>query len=240
MNVAIIGFGKLGKKIEELIINDSDFNVILKINSKNLDEFTEERFKKVDVAIELSGPHHAYENLLKLSEWKINTICGSTGWTEKLSEIKNSFTQSETAFLYASNFSLGMNIFFELNKRLAHLMSGKSFDAEVKEVHHIHKLDSPSGTSLTIAQDLIANHDSYSDWKLKDQDLDSTSTLPIDAKREGEVKGDHTVVYQSKFEKLSLHHSAFDRAVFAEGAITAAKWIYNKNGIYSMKDVIGI
>lgn len=239
MNVAIIGFGKLGMKISDLIDQDPTLNLKLAINSKNLDDFVEKNFEDIDVAIELSGPNYAYANLKKLANFKIATVCGSTGWTEKLEEIKATFTQSETSFLYASNFSLGMNIFFEINQRLATLMNGKNFEAKVHEVHHVHKLDSPSGTSLTIANGLIENHDQYDSWKLSEE-KSQDSELEIQAERKGEVKGDHTVIYHSTFEKLSFHHSANDRAVFAEGALAAAKYIYKNKGIFSMKDVIGI
>ena len=239
MNVAIIGYGKLGQKISDLIDLDPALDLVLKINSKNLNEFNAEGMEKVDIAIELSGPDYAYANLSRLAEFKIPTVCGSTGWTEKLKEIEGKFREQETSFLYASNFSLGMNIFFEINKRLSHLMNGKDFEAKIKEVHHIHKLDSPSGTSLTIANDLIDNHDQYESWKLSNEKTLQTE-LEINAERRGEVKGDHSVVYKSKFETLSLNHSASDRAVFAEGALAAAKYIYQKNGIFSMNDVIGI
>ncbi len=239
INIAIIGFGKLGVKISDLIDQDPELNLGLTINSKNIDEFTVENLKNIDVAIELSGPNFAYANLIKLAEYKIDTVCGSTGWTEKLEEVKQKYTDNETSFLYASNFSLGMNIFFEINKRLAKLMSGKEFEAKVNEVHHIHKLDSPSGTSLTIANGLIDNNQKYNSWKLT-EDKTSGSELEIHAERKGEVKGDHTVEYKSKFEYLSLHHSAKDRAVFAEGALAATKYIFQNKGIFGMNDVIGI
>lgn len=239
INIAIIGFGKLGLKISELIDEDSKLNLGLTINSNNLDDFKHENFQNIDVAIELSGPDYAYANLIKLAEFKVATVCGSTGWTSKLEEIKRTFAESDTSFLYASNFSLGMNIFFEINKRLASLMSDKDFDAKVHEVHHVHKLDSPSGTSLTIANGVIDNHEKYNTWKLS-EDKKQDSELEIDAERKGEVKGDHTVLYKSKFEHLSFHHSAHDRAVFAEGALAASKFIFNRKGIFGMNDVIGI
>lgn len=239
MNVAIIGFGKLGQKISELVELDSSMELILTINSKNLDEFNQENLSKVDVAIELSGPDYASANLSRLAEYGVATVCGSTGWTNQLEEIKNEFNATETAFLYASNFSLGMNIFFEINKRLAQLMNQQPFEAKVKEVHHVHKLDAPSGTALSIADDLIANHDNYKEWKLS-EDYKLKNQLEIKAERRGEIKGDHTVIYKSKYEELRIDHSATDRAVFAEGALAAAKFIYKKKGIYSMKDVIGI
>lgn len=237
MNVAIIGFGKLGQKIAQLIEIDADLNLVLTINSQNLSEFNTKNLNQVDLAFELAGPDHAYANLSKLAESKVTTISGSTGWTDKLAEIEKKFTESDTSFLYASNFSLGMNIFFELNRKLAQLMNGKAFEAQIDEVHHIHKLDSPSGTSLTIANDLIENHEKYDTWKLGEN---ASPILPIHAERKGQVNGDHTVTYQSPFEILSMHHSAKDRAVFAQGAIAAAKWIKNKKGIFSMRDVIGI
>lgn len=239
MNIAIIGFGKLGKKIADLIEEDDQLHLGLTISSKNTQEMILESFKDIDVAIEISGPNFAYNNLQKLSEFKIPTICGSTGWTSLLPDIQEMFKVANTGFLYASNFSLGMNIFFELNKRLAKLMSTQAFKVRVDEVHHVHKIDKPSGTSLTIANGIIRNHKGYEGWKLA-EDQPRPVELPILALREGEVNGDHRVSYESKYEKLSMFHSATDRIVFAEGALAAAKWIQGKNGIYTMNDVIGI
>jgi len=239
MNVAIIGFGKLGKKIAGLIEQDDQLHLGLTINSDNTQDLILENFSDIDVAIEISGPNFAYTNLSKLAEFKVTTICGSTGWTSLLPEIQESFTRAETGFLYASNFSLGMNIFFELNKRLAKLMSEQTFKVAVEEIHHIHKIDKPSGTSLTIANDIIRNHKGYDGWKLS-EDGPRPVELPIKAIREGEVNGDHQVSYESKYERLTMHHSATDRIVFAEGALAAAKWIQGKNGIYTMNDVIGL
>ena len=239
MNIAIIGFGKLGKKIADLISQDDHLHLGLTINSNNTQEMTAENFKDIDVAIEISGPNFAYSNLCKLADFKITTICGSTGWTSLLTDIQRRFSESNTGFLYASNFSLGMNIFFELNKRLAKLMSGQNFKVKVNEVHHVHKIDKPSGTSLTIANDIIRNHQVYEGWKLA-EDKPRPVELPIEAIREGEVNGEHTVSYTSQNESLSMHHSATDRIVFAEGALVAAKWIQGKKECYTMNDVIGM
>jgi len=239
MNIAIIGFGKLGKKIAGLIDEDDQLHLGLTINSSNSQDMVEDNFIDIDVAIEISGPNFAYANLCKLAKFKVPTICGSTGWTTQLKEVQDLYTSEETGFLYASNFSLGMNIFFELNKRLAKMMSDQSFKVTVDEVHHIHKIDKPSGTSLTIANGIIRNHKGYDGWKLA-EDGPRPVELPINAIREGEVNGDHQVSYESKYEKLTMHHSASDRIVFAEGALAAAKWIRGKNGIYSMNDVIGL
>jgi len=239
MNLAIIGFGKLGKKIAGLIEQDDQLHLGLTINSQNPQDMIAENFENIDVAIEISGPNFAFANLSKLAEFKVPTICGSTGWTTLLKDVQEKFEKEETGFLYASNFSLGMNIFFEMNKRLAKLMSNQSFKVAVEEVHHIHKIDKPSGTSLTIANGIIRNHKGYDGWKLA-EDGPRPVELPITAIREGEVNGDHQVSYESKYETLTMHHSASDRVVFAEGALTAAKWIHGKTGIYSMNDVIGL
>ncbi len=239
MNIAIIGFGKLGKKIAGLIEQDNQLHLGLTINSNNVADMTAENFKDIDVAIEISGPNFAFGNLSKLAEFKIPTVCGSTGWTSLLTEAKALFTKNDTGFLYASNFSLGMNIFFEMNKRLAKLMERQDFKVKIDEVHHMHKIDKPSGTSLTIANGIIRNHKGYDGWKLS-EDGPRPVELPINAIREGEVNGDHTVTYESEYETLSMFHSATDRVVFAQGAVTAAKWINGKNGIYSMNDVIGL
>lgn len=239
MNIAIIGFGKLGNKIASLIDEDDQLHLGLTINSSNAHEMSVDHFKNIDVAIEISGPNFAYTNLSKLAEYKVPTICGSTGWTNLLSDIQDRFIAAQTGFLYASNFSLGMNIFFELNQRLAKLMSTQDFKVRVDEIHHVHKIDKPSGTSLTIANGIIRNHKGYDGWKLA-EDKPRPVELPIYAIRKGEVNGDHEVTYESKYEKLSMFHSATDRIVFAEGALAAAKWIQGKNGIYTMKDVIGL
>lgn len=239
MKIAIIGFGKLGQKIAELIEQDDTLQLAIRINSKNTTDLNLEKFQNIDVAIELSGPDHAYANLTRLAEYKVNTVCGSTGWTDKLSEIESKFKETETGFLYASNFSLGMNIFFEINERLAQIMTEQTFTASIQEVHHIHKLDSPSGTSLSIANGLIKNHQQYSGWKLKGE-APNDHEIEIESERKGEVKGDHTVTYTSKYETLSMKHSALDRTVFAEGALTASKWIKDKSGLFRMKDVIGL
>ncbi len=239
MNIAIIGFGKLGQKIEEQIQQDKNTHLVLKINSKNLLEFTPTNLKNVDVAIELSGPENAFENLKKLALNNIPTVCGSTGWTSQYDQIKNIFKQQKGSFLYASNFSLGMNIFFAMNQKLAKIMSNKGFKAEINEIHHVHKLDSPSGTSLTLANDIINNHSQYDQWSMEENSY-TDRTILINAERKGEVKGDHTVTYKSQFEFLELHHSALDRAAFAEGALAAAKWISNKQGIFTMKNVLDL
>jgi len=242
MNVAIIGFGRLGKQIDQLLMN-TEINVPLKISSKNIEDLNAANLKDIDVALELSGPNAAPKNLYILAENKINTVCGSTGWLDYYSEVVDKFKTAETGFLYASNFSLGMNIAFEINRYAAQLFDPFDFTPRITETHHIHKKDKPSGTAISLAEDIIDNQEDLSKWQLhKDQIKDQTQNknLNISCERIGEVVGKHEVNYESKYENFSFKHEAIDRKAFALGAIAACKWLNSKNGIFTMRDVLEI
>jgi len=233
MNIAIIGYGKMGKTIEE-ILTERGHNIAVKLNRKPLAE----DLVGADAAIEFSHPEAAFDNIKTLLENKIPTVSGTTGWLSKLDEIRKINTDNETAFLYGSNFSLGVNLFFELNKRLSELMkSYPQYKAEIEEIHHTQKLDAPSGTAITLAEQIIDNL-GKTEWE-----LDGTSSedkLPVYARRIDNVPGTHTVSYHSEIDTIQIKHTAHTRKGFALGAVLAAEWIHGKQGLFSMKDVLGL
>lgn len=231
MKVALIGYGRMGKAIEEILIQRGH-EVVLKISKTP----NPEELKNVDVAIEFSIPEFAYNNLKVLLENNIPTICGTTGWLEKQEEINQLTIENNTAFLYASNFSLGVNLFFELNKVLANMMSKyrNEYQINLEEIHHTQKLDAPSGTAITIAEGIIENT-TYNNWSMEDKSQD---IVPIEAKRIENVPGTHIVQYNSAVDTIEISHTAHSRQGFALGAVIAAEWILNKQGVFSMKDVL--
>jgi len=233
MNIAIIGYGKMGKTIEEILI-ERDHHIPIKLNRKP----EAEDLKNIDVAIEFSNPEAAFENIGALIENKIPTISGTTGWLDKLHEIIELNQKNDCAFLYGSNFSLGVNLFFELNERLAKLMANyPEYKIELEEIHHTQKLDTPSGTAISLAKGIIENS-IKTDWKLDESD--SEEIIPIKALRIDNVPGTHTVSYHSEVDSIEIKHTAHTRKGFALGAVLAAEWIHGKKGFFSMKDVLGL
>jgi len=231
MKIALVGYGKMGKAIEEILIQRGH-DVVLKISRTPLPE----ELKNVEVAIEFSRPEYAFDNLKVLLENKIPTICGTTGWLDKQDEINKFTLENNTGFIYASNFSLGVNLFFDLNEKLAKMMSKyrNEYQINLEEIHHTQKLDAPSGTAITIAEGII-EQTSYSSWSL-DQKADDI--IPIEAKRIENVPGTHIVQYSSDIDTIEISHTAHSRKGFALGAVIAAEWIFDKKGIFSMKDVL--
>ena len=231
MKVGLIGYGKMGKAIEEIVV-ERGHEVVLKISHTP----TPEELKDVDVAIEFSRPEYAYDNLKVLLESNKPTICGTTGWLDKQEEINNLTKANNTAFLYASNFSLGVNLFFELNQQLARMMNKyrAEYNINLEEIHHTQKLDAPSGTAITIAEGIIENT-SYNNWSMEDQ---GEAIIPIEAKRIENVPGTHIVQYTSDVDTIEISHTAHSRKGFALGAVIAAEWIADKKGVFSMKDVL--
>jgi len=222
MKIAILGNGKMGKRISELS-TENGHEIVAVSSSKNPANTLD--FISVDVAIDFSTPTSAFDNIAHAINSGIPVISGTTGWLNKLEEIEKLCTEKEGAFLYASNFSLGMNIFFELNKKLAKLMNNHKYESKIHEIHHIEKLDSPSGTAKTLANDL--------------QEI-FKKEVRITAEREGNVAGTHSVIYNSAEDEIEIKHIAKNRDGFAIGALIAAKWILGKKGIFSMKDVLKI
>lgn len=238
MNIALIGYGKMGKAIEEIAL-ERNHQVVLRINDENLDAFTENNIASADVAIEFTGPHSAFGNLKKLIDYGIPVVCGSTGWTEKLSEINNFCLQKNGSFLYASNFSVGVNIFFELNKKLAELMAAyPEYEVSLEEIHHTQKKDAPSGTAITLAEQVLERVSRKTSWV--NNETNNAAELAIISKREDPAPGTHLVKYSSPIDDIEIIHTAHNRKGFALGAVLAAEFIYNKKGIFDMKQVLGI
>jgi 4-hydroxy-tetrahydrodipicolinate reductase len=237
MNIAIVGYGKMGKIIEEVAISRGHA-VDVKIDLNNLHDFNREVFAAIDVTIEFTGPHTAFDNVMKCLEMKMPVVCGSTGWLERLPEIENECTNNNGAFLYASNFSVGVNIFFEINKHLARLMSGQpQYEIDIKEIHHTQKKDAPSGTAITLAEQVIENVPRKDKW-VNTQSI-SSNELGIVSERTDPSPGWHEVNYHSDIDEIKIVHNAFNRNGFALGAVLAAEFIHGKNGIFTMKDVLG-
>lgn len=196
-----------------------------------------ESLKDADVVIEFSNPEAAFENIKVCLENKIPVICGTTGWLDKKPEIERIAVEQNSAFLYGSNFSLGVNLFFAINEKLAKLMNNvDEYQCQLEEIHHIHKKDAPSGTAITIAEGIIENS-KYEAWKLGET---KDKELGIFAIREDEVPGTHSVFYRSEVDEIEIKHTAFNRNGFALGAVIAAEWIVGKQGVFSIKDVLGL
>lgn len=237
LSIALIGYGKMGKAIEEIALQRGH-SIVLKISNHNPEDFTIENLQKADVAIEFSSPEVAKSNILKCSSAGIPVVCGTTGWLIHLQEVEKNIIDSNGAFLYASNFSVGVNIFFELNKKLAALMkSHKDYQVQIEEIHHTEKKDAPSGTAITLAEQIIQNS-SYKTWNIQDEQSDES--LPIFSKRIDKVPGTHRVTYSSAIDEIEIVHTAHNRQGFAMGAVLAAEYLKGKTGIFSMRDVLDL
>lgn len=227
MKIALLGYGRMGQAIEKIAI-DRGHTIVAKIDKDNPDEAYE-----ADVAINFSIPTAAYENITSAINKKIPVVCGTTGWLDQLDEVESLCQQNEGAFLYASNFSLGVNLFFELNAKLAEMMQKQPlYTASIEEIHHTQKLDKPSGTAITLAEGIPS---AGNVWHLIE---DNGEGVPITSIRKDEVPGTHTVTHRSEIDEISITHTAHNRTGFALGAIIAAEWIQNKKGIFSMRDVL--
>ena len=232
MKIALVGYGKMGKIIDEISLSRGHEVVARLKETPN-----RESLKDADVVIEFSNPEAAFENIKVCLENKIPVICGTTGWLDKKPEIERIAVEQNSAFLYGSNFSLGVNLFFALNEKLAKLMNNvDEYQCQLEEIHHIHKKDAPSGTAISIAEGIIENS-KYEAWKLGET---KDKELGIFAIREDEVPGTHSVFYRSEVDEIEIKHTAFNRNGFALGAVIAAEWIVGKQGVFSMKDVLGL
>ena len=231
MKIALVGYGKMGKIIGE-IAESRGHEVVSKLNESP----TLENLNNPDVVIEFSNPEVAFNNIKICLENKIPVVCGTTGWLDQKPEIEKIATENETAFLYGSNFSLGVNLFFALNEKLADLMKNFSeYKVQLEEIHHTHKKDAPSGTAISLAEGIIKNDHRFDAWKL---DETKGNELGIFAIREDEVPGTHSIFYRSEVDEIEIKHTAFNRNGFALGAVIAAEWIQGKKGNFSMKDVL--
>lgn len=233
MKIALVGYGKMGKIIHQIALKRGHDVVA------TLDETpTLEKLNNPDVVIEFSSPESAFGNIKFCLENKIPVVAGTTGWLEKKPEIEKIALENETGFLYGSNFSLGVNLFFALNEKLAEMMAPfqNDYSCQLEEIHHIHKLDAPSGTAISIAEGIF-KHSDFKSWKL---DETQGTELGIKAIREGEVPGTHSVFYRSEVDEIEIKHTAFNRNGFALGAVIAAEWLPGKVGNFGMKQVLGL
>lgn len=238
MKIALIGYGKMGKAIEEIALQRGH-EIIIKIDISNLSDLTEENLKKADTAIEFTGPHSAVENISKCLDWKIPLVSGSTGWTEQLDEMKARTLANDTGFVYSSNFSIGVNLFFELNKKLASLMAPHlEYEVILEEIHHTQKKDAPSGTAITIAEQVLEQVKRKKQWV--NHLSDNPEDLEIISQREDPAPGTHSVKYSSPIDTIEIIHTAHNRKGFAGGAVLAAEFIAGKKGFFSMKEVLGL
>jgi len=233
MKIALLGYGKMGKIIEH-IASQRGHKIVLKIDKGDNDY----DIRKADVAIDFSIPSAAVSNISNCLKNGVPVISGTTGWLNQFEDMVALCKERDGAFIYASNYSLGVNIFFELNKQLAKMMASlKQYNVSMEEIHHTQKLDAPSGTAITLAEGIIELTD-YANWELDNSD--SKNTLPIVAKRIENVPGTHIVNYNSEVDNISISHTAHNRQGFALGAVIAAEWIVGKTGVFTMKDVLNI
>ncbi len=238
MNIGLLGYGKMGKAIEQIALQRGH-TIVVKVGIENLEDRTVENIKKADVIIEFTGPESAFDNLKFCINAGIPVVCGSTGWLDKYDEIKKYCIEKNGGLLYASNFSVGVNIFFALNKKLAELMAAHGdYDVELTETHHTQKLDAPSGTAITLAQQVLEKIPGKTKWV--NNPSVSKSDLVILSKRIDPAPGTHTVNYHSAIDDIEIIHTAHNRTGFATGAVLAAEFMNKKNGIFTMQDVLGI
>lgn len=231
MKIALVGYGKMGKIIDE-IATQRNHEIVARLNESP----TSENLNNADVVIEFSNPEVAFNNIKTCLENNIPVICGTTGWLDQKPEIEKIAAENNTAFLYGSNFSLGVNLFFALNEKLADLMKNfPEYNVQLEEIHHTHKKDAPSGTAISLAEGIIKNDQRFEGWKLEET---KEKELGIFAIREDEVPGTHSVFYKSSVDEIEIKHTAYSRNGFALGAVIAAEWIQGKTGNFSMKDVL--
>lgn len=232
MKIALLGYGRMGKAIEKIAIERGHEIVI----RKDLEPLTED-LSIADAAIDFSHPTAAFDNIKSCIDSGVSVVSGTTGWLDRFQEIESYCQEQEGSFIYASNFSIGVNLFFNLNAYLAKMMKNlKDYEVSMEEIHHIHKLDAPSGTAISLADDILQESDKGR-WSI---DQPKSDELFINVKREGEVPGTHSVSYESEIDSIEIKHTAFNRTGFALGAVVAAEWLHNKKGIYNMKDVLSL
>ena len=238
MKIALIGYGKMGKAIEGIAI-ERGHEIVLKISSENIHELTNQSLQLADVAIEFTNPHAAIKNITQCFETGVPVVSGSTGWLEHWEQIKSDCENKNASLLYASNFSIGVNLFFELNKKLAQLMSNRTeYDCTIEEIHHTAKKDAPSGTAITLAENTIAQNPNKKNWVLGE--TEDSNSLSIISKRIDPAPGTHIVSYNSAIDSIEIKHTAHNRIGFATGAVLAAEFLIHKKGIYNMGDVLEI
>lgn len=235
MNIALIGYGKMGKEIEKIALK-RNHTIVLKVDMDNKDTVTAADFKKADVAIEFTTPHTVLDNIKKCFDADVPIVVGTTGWYENFDKVKLEALKGNKTLFYATNYSLGVNLFFKVNKYLAELMNKyPDYEVSMEEIHHIHKLDKPSGTAITLAEQVITKLDRKTKWSIDSKTVD---TLFIEDKREGEVPGTHIIKYHSPIDDIEIMHKAHNRQGFALGSVIAAEFIKGKKGVFNMEDIV--
>ena len=238
MKIALIGYGKMGKAIESIALNKGH-EIVLKIDIQNNNDFTEAALQKADVAIEFTGPLSAYENIKKCIAWGVPVVSGSTGWLDKWNEVKDLCEVNNGTLIYSSNYSIGVNLFFELNKQLAQLMQPyNSYDVSMTEIHHTEKKDAPSGTAISLAEQILTNLGRKNKWV--NAPSENSNELVIQSERIDPAPGTHMIKYSSEIDDIEIIHTAHTRIGFASGAVLAAEFAFEKKGIFTMKDVLGL
>ena len=237
MKIALLGYGKMGRAIEEIAMSRGH-EIVCRVGIENLEDRTADNISKAEVVIEFTGPESAYENVKLCIDSGVPVVCGSTGWLSRFDEIKEYCKKNNGGLLYASNFSVGVNIFFALNKKLAELMSRHpEYDVEMKEVHHTQKLDAPSGTAITLAEQVIEKLQGKKRWV--NQPSENKDELVIISERTDPAPGTHIINYRSGIDDICITHTAHSRKGFATGAVIAAEFLKGKNGVFGMTHVLG-
>ena len=238
MKIALIGYGKMGKAIEAIAI-EKGHQIVLKIDVSNAAEFTKERADEADVAIEFTGPHSAVQNILQCIEYGLPVVSGSTGWLDQWTTIETAAKAKNGTLVYSSNYSIGVNLFFEINKQLAKLMDPyPDYDVSMTEIHHTEKKDAPSGTAISLAEQILENLGRKNQWT--NDSAKNPNEIGIRSERIDPAPGTHTVYYKSAIDTIEITHTAHTRAGFASGAVMAAEFASNRKGIFTMKDVLGL
>ena len=238
MKIAILGYGKMGRAIEGLAI-EGGHEIVLKIDRDNRGELTQEALRKADVAIEFSRPESAFDNIRLCLEAGLPVVSGTTGWLDRIEEVKAICAREKGAFFYAPNFSIGVNLFFAMNRYLAALMEEQqTYDVKMEEVHHTQKLDAPSGTAIRLAEDLLNELSRKKKWV--NQGSEDPEDLEITSRRIDDVPGTHEVTWTSTVDTMTIRHEAHSREGFARGALRAAEWLVGREGFFGMADLLGI
>jgi 4-hydroxy-tetrahydrodipicolinate reductase len=237
VKILLLGYGKMGKEIEKIALGRGH-EIVGKIDVTNRHELDTLTKDDVDVAIEFSTPESAFDNIKKSLEKGWPIVCGTTGWLEHKNEIESLCSQHNGAFFYASNYSIGVNLFFRLNTHLAKLMKGHEYDVEMTEIHHIHKKDAPSGTAITLAEGISQGNDEVKGWTLHPEK--KGAHVPIISERIGEVPGTHIIRYSSPIDMIEIGHTAHGRQGFALGAVIAGEWLAGKKGVFGMDDLLNL
>ncbi len=239
MKIALIGYGKMGQEIEKVAISRKHEIVSIIGNDNHWIEFADE-IRKADVVIEFSTPTAVYNNIRNAFNNNLPIVVGTTGWKERLPELKTLCNKMNQSLLYSSNFSIGVNLFFVINKKLAEMMRNfPEYDVNIEEVHHTAKLDSPSGTAIKLADDILNIVKHKSKW-INAPEIDDEQALQIESKRISNTPGTHIVTYESKIDTIEIKHTAHNRKGFATGAVLAAEWLMDKKGVFTMRDVLDL